>query len=732
MVILAYIRNGGAKVRIFLLILKLFAKVFSTFLLIGTFAFELVEDYLAQTQMVRSHFDILILLDILEGLFEREHYRGDDTGLIVGSAGTHIGKFLRLGDIDHNVVILGVLAYHLAGIDLFLRENKEASSILKLIDGISVCRAGLHCYERAIGATLDVALPRLIFMKAVGHDSLAGRSCEHIVAQTDDATRGYEKLQMYAVILGGHGDHLALATGHHIYYLGRIFLGDIDSEHLDRLTLLPVDLFDDNLRLTYLKFEALATHGLDKHRQVEHTATKHTPGVLIVGLDHSQSQIAVELLGKTVGDMARSDILAVTAKEGGVIDSERHRHSGLVDGYARQRLRIGELGHGVADLKIFETHKRTDVAALDTRHLLAAHTLEDMELFDTLLDGRPILLTKSYIHTLTQLAAVDTADGYTTHIAAEVERGDEHLSVTLDSLGLGYIFDNGIEHSGDVVGRLLPVGRHPAILGRTVYCREVKLILSSVKIEHEVKHHLLHLVGTAVGLIDLVDYHYRLESHLYSLLKHKTCLRHRALKGIDQQQATVGHVKHTLHLAAEVGVTRGVNDIDLVSFVVDRYVLGEDCDAALTLEVIIIEDKLAGGLIVAEELARQEHFVYKSSLSVVYVSDNCNVAYLLHLVKWILRGCKVTNFSSNGNSSAQVFPLNIYIQLTALLSFASGKAIPNFISVSRVSIHSVVGAEYLELGAAIDLVGNLAVFFRESEDILLVEHLSLGKLRVLA
>ncbi len=41
---------------------------------------------------------------------------------------------------------------------------------------------------------------------------------------------------------------------------------------------------------------------------------------------------------------------------------------------------------------------------------------------------------------------------------------------------------------------------------------------------------------------------------------------HRAFKGIDKEEAAVGHVDIiSLYLATEVGVSRSVNDVDLVA-----------------------------------------------------------------------------------------------------------------------------------------------------------------------
>ena len=224
-----------------------------------------------------------------------------------------------------------------------------------------------------------------------------------------------------------------------------------------------------------------------------------------------------------------------------------------------------------------------------------------------------------------------SAHGDAAHIAAVVEAGDEHLRVALELRGRRNRGDDGVEQGRDVGGGPAPVGAHPGLLGGAVDRGEVELVFGGVEVEHQVKHHLVDLLGSAVGLVDLVDHHYGLESHLDGLLEHKARLGHRALEGVDEQQAAVGHVEHTLHLAAEVGVSRSVDDVDLRAFVVDRYVLGEYRYATLALEVVVVEDELAGGLVVAEEVAGKEHFVDQCRFPMVHMGYNCYVSNILHL-----------------------------------------------------------------------------------------------------
>ena len=172
---------------------------------------------------------------------------------------------------------MNVLAYHLTCVHFLTRINEELAAILQLVDRVSIGCAGLERNHRTVHTACNLALVRLVLLEAVGHDSLALARCEHVGAQTDNAARRYIELDVYAVAEGLHRCHLALAACHHINHLARELLGHVDSKFLDRLALHTVDLLVDYLRLTYLKLVTLATHCLDKHREVEHTASAYDP-----------------------------------------------------------------------------------------------------------------------------------------------------------------------------------------------------------------------------------------------------------------------------------------------------------------------------------------------------------------------------------------------------------------------------------------------------------------------
>ena len=109
-------------------------------------------------------------------------------------------------------------------------------------------------------------------------------------------------------------------------------------------------------------------------------------------------------------------------------------------------------------------------------------------------------------------------------------------------------------------------------------------------------------------------------------------LRHGALSGVDEQDNAVDHLEDTLDLAAEVGVARGIDNVDLGVAVADGGVFSKDRDAALSLEVVRVHDAVDDLLIFAVHAALLEHFVDEGGLAVVDVGDDGYIAkfFILH------------------------------------------------------------------------------------------------------
>ena len=119
-----------------------------------------------------------------------------------------------------------------------------------------------------------------------------------------------------------------------------------------------------------------------------------------------------------------------------------------------------------------------------------------------------------------------------------------------------------VSKSGARLVRVGRVERGDAGPGVGVNHFEVELVLVGGQLQEEVLGHRQHDRDARARPVDLVDHQDRLQPDLQRLAQHELGLWHRAVDGVDQQQAAVGHVQHSLDLAGEVGVARRVDDVD--------------------------------------------------------------------------------------------------------------------------------------------------------------------------
>ena len=157
-----------------------------------------------------------------------------------------------------------------------------------------------------------------------------------------------------------------------------------------------------------------------------------------------------------------------------------------------------------------------------------------------------------------------------------------------------------------------------------------------------------------VGAVDLVDDDDDAVAQLQRAGEDESGLGHGALGGVDKQDDAVDHFEDALDLAAEVCVSRGVDDVYLGIAVLHGGVFRHDGDAALTLEVVGVHNALHDLLIFTVNAALLEHLVDQRGLAVVNVGDNGNIPELFHLNQTpnhnSAQKCILTPKSSNYNS----------------------------------------------------------------------------------
>ena len=216
----------------------------------------------------------------------------------------------------------------------------------------------------------------------------------------------------------------------------------------------------------------------------------------------------------------------------------------------------------------------------------------------------------TYLHR----AALDTANADTANVLVVVNRRNEHLGRAFGiNMRRRNVLEDLLEQRGQILALHVRGHGSGACTAGAVNDRAVQLLVGRIEVEQQLENLVADLVEASVRTVDLVDCNDDLVTELQCLLQHEAGLRHRAFCCVNQQNNAVYHLEDTLYLAGEVGVARG-------------GVLCQNGNAALTLDVARVHDTLLYHLIFAESASLLEHLIDQSSLAMVNVRNDGDVA----------------------------------------------------------------------------------------------------------
>src|SRR5512137_2300180 len=108
-------------------------------------------------------------------------------------------------------------------------------------------------------------------------------------------------------------------------------------------------------------------------------------------------------------------------------------------------------------------------------------------------------------------------------------------------------------------------------------------LLYSVKIDEKVLDLAEHVLDSGIIPVNLVYNKNDRDPAGKGFFQDEPCLRQGPFTCINQKDRPIHHVKAPLNLPAEIGVARGVHDVDFYFPVADGRVLGHDGNASLPL-----------------------------------------------------------------------------------------------------------------------------------------------------
>ena len=135
----------------------------------------------------------------------------------------------------------------------------------------------------------------------------------------------------------------------------------------------------------------------------------------------------------------------------------------------------------------------------------------------------------------------------------------------------------------------------------------------------------MHLGGAGVPPVHLIDDNDGLETKCQRLPRDKPGLGHRPLRRVDEQKNTVHHAKDALNLAAEIGMSGRVHQIDLGIAPPQRGILADYGDAPLPLEWVGVHHALRHLFVGPEHACLPEHLIHQRGLAVIHMRNDRDI-----------------------------------------------------------------------------------------------------------
>jgi len=297
-------------------------------------------------------------------------------------------------------------------------------------------------------------------------------------------------------------------------------------------------------------------------------------------------------------------------------------------------------GNRVADVHRRQPGDSADVAGLHLQSRCFRQSAEGIELNNFLHGMPPLTVDDGNGICLSCFAGKNPPHRNASEIVGIVNGCHEHLQrgMNIDRRRRN-LLDNRFKNRQHILTRLLEVRYSPAVFGRGIKNGKIERIIVGVKGNKQIEDLIKDIVRTCVRTVHLVNYHDGLKFAGQGLGENKSRLRHRPIESVHQQQHSISHFQHTLHLSAEVGMAGRIHDVDfelltIRGCVFDSAVFAEDGNASLPLKRVRVHNQAvssAGQLLqlaFAEHSGLAEQLVHQRGLAMVHMGNNSDISYL--------------------------------------------------------------------------------------------------------
>ena len=523
-----------------------------------------------------------------------------------------------------------MFAHDHAWINFCTRSDDEVATVFELGESVACGFARFLGDEHAVDTCRDFALVRLVFLEEGLRHGITLREREELRTDTDEATGRDDEFELYAVVVvGGHVDHFALALLDFLDAGAAEFARDFDLEVFHWFKEFAVFVvLENHLRRADGEFIEFTAHVFDENREVQNATARDLERRSAFSLFDEEGGVCHVGSFQTFLELVtRHELSTVLAGERGGVHREEHGDGRRVDVDTRQVLRIACCADRIANVKVIKACDEDDFARTGFFNRLRGEAFVAEDLLRA--DGLDCSIRECLGVSLVRLehALLHAAHGQTAKEAGVFEGSnlEERFTVRI-ALRSRDAFDNLVHQDAEVAIRVFKFGAANALTATAEDLVKVELFFRCIEFAEQVKDLVQSEERVAAVAVDLVHDDNRGKTELQSLLRHKAGLGHRAFECVNHQDNAIDSAQNAFHLATEVSMPRGIDDVHAVSLVHHARVLGEDGNAAFAFEVIGVHHAVHDFFTFMEGTALFEELVHQGCFTVVNVGDDGNVS----------------------------------------------------------------------------------------------------------
>src|SRR5580704_10015395 len=245
-----------------------------------------------------------------------------------------------------------------------------------------------------------------------------------LAAQSNQPARRDAELHAHAAgIVIDHFFHFTAAVSQQFHYDADEILGAIHHQQFEGLPAAAVFGAHYDFRFPNHEFVTLTAHGFNQDRRLQFPAAQHAKGVRGSGIFYTQRHVGEQFLFQARANVARSDELALAAREGRGIDGENHRERGFINGKRSQGRGIREIRDALAYLYTFHARNCDDISSSYLLSLVALQTAEREEFGNLRRLNRVIQFRNCHLRAALQCPLKYARDGNASQKIAVIEIG---------------------------------------------------------------------------------------------------------------------------------------------------------------------------------------------------------------------------------------------------------------------------------------------------------------------